>query len=49
LGRRTWHPSHIISLLTGQLGYPRLLHSYETKRRRFLEDSFVHQLFAEML
>lgn len=44
-----WHTSNITSLLTGQLDDPRLRQSYETKRRRFLEDPFVRQHFATVL
>ena len=33
-----WHTSNITSLLTGQMDDPRLRKSYETKRRRFLND-----------
>lgn len=44
-----WHTSNITSLLTGQLDDPRLRHSYETKRQRFLTDPFVQQHFAAVL
>lgn len=44
-----WHTSNITSLLTGQLENPRLRHSYETKRQRFLDDPFVREHFAGVL
>ncbi len=44
-----WHTSNITSLLTGQMDDPRLRKSYETKRKRFLEDPFVREHFAGVL
>jgi hypothetical protein len=44
-----WHTSNITSLLTGQMDDQRLRKSYETKRKRFLEDPFVREHFAAVL
>jgi hypothetical protein len=49
MSRFVWHTSNITSLLTGQMDDPRLIRSYETKRRRFLEDPFVREHFAAVL
>lgn len=49
MSRILWHTSNITSLLTGQMDDPRLRKSYETKRKRFLEDPFVRQHFAAVL
>ena len=49
MSRFVWHTSNITSLLTGQMDDPRLIKSYETKRKRFLEDPFVQEHFADVL
>ncbi len=49
MSRFVWHTSNITSLLTGQMDDPRLIKSYESKRKRFLEDPFVQEHFAGVL
>ncbi len=49
MSRFLWHTSNITSLLTGQMTDARLRQSYESKRKRFLEDPFVRKHFASVL
>ncbi len=49
MSRFLWHTSNITSLLTGQMNDARLVKSYQTKRRRFLNDPFVRKHFAPVL
>lgn len=49
ISRFMWHTSNITSLLTGQMDDPKLVKSYQDKRRRFFADPRIRADFGPVL
>jgi hypothetical protein len=49
ISRLMWHTSNITSLLTGQMDDPKLVKSYQDKRRRFFGDPKIRADFGPVL
>jgi len=49
ISRFMWHTSNITSILTGQMDDPRLVESYQTKRRQLLNHPLIREKFGDLL